>query len=34
LFAQVALGDYNIIVHEKHALLITQVTCQHTAKQY
>ena len=25
LFAQVALGDYNIIVHEKHALHITQV---------
>ena len=25
LFAQVALGDYTIIVHEKHALHITQV---------
>ena len=25
LFAQVALGDYNIIVREKHALHITQV---------
>ena len=25
LFAQVTLGDYNIIVHEKHALHITQV---------
>ena len=25
LFAQVALGDYNTIVHEKHALHITQV---------